>query len=1192
MNITVSELLVNFSVESNPFPNWTINPVNGLMQFTPSQSDVGVSSYKLVIVRNISNPALDYITAPVSFNISNTNDPPNITSYYPASLTPSMQENSSFVFNVSATDPDTPYGDYFNYSWRFNGVWQAFGQQWNYSANMCSAGTYNVTAFVNDSSNTNTTNSWTLTVTNLNRPPAFNVTILNKTWQEDTNLINNLTLDDYFYDLDHNECNGTNNDTLTYSATGNNSVRVFINSTSHQVSFYPSSNWNGIENINFTLNDGYATVNSNTITLNITPVEDPPNITAIPNQTLYVGTAFSLQLNATDIDNDTLTYYDNTTLFDINPATGLINFTPVLSQIGIHFINLTVSDSMLNASQIVVFNISNNTAPILNAIGDLNGTEAELFFYDVNATDADNDTLIFYTNSTFFIINSSTGIINFTPSPSDVGNHSIRISVNDSKGAMDYEVIIFYIANINSRPNLTFIANQTMRINKLFTLYITGQDPDGDSLVFYDNSTIFNITTINSTTGILNFSPSAGDIGFSAVNITVSDSILNYSQLVWFNITENHAPFFYPVSNQSLAVNTLFVLYINSSDQDNDELNFTSNSTTFNITNYNATTGLINVTPSNMGFYAVNISVSDGNLSVSQLVWFNITGNTAPNITSYYPNLTNPSVNENNSIEFNITAIDIDGAELSYNWTLNGISKSSSYSWIYNPNFTAAGIYNVTVVVSDGNLTDSHYWNLTVNNTNRPPNFGIILHTSGLDFNGGKNNRTNSTIQSGNITLAKINLTTYYGSGNFTSAVVVSPIDYFGNFSFGTISWLKSEPANTSIVISVRTSSDNSTWTNWSLYDNSSGQQINASGKYLQYLAQLSTNSTGITPVLEEVTINYKIPDFVGNEDSIYGSWIDLDDFFSDEDSDSMTYNVTPVNYLAISIDNSHRVSFTPSQDWYGTVNLVFTANDSRDASISNNITVTFLNIEEPSTSVPIVISGGGGGGSTTIKETKIINKTEFVTVELIVPQPISIISNATVVAPLLLKNNGNITLTGISLSAYVNSSDILLRLPDSWFSEIEAGGQRKSDLFITVRNVTGSYSILVQAQVSDPKLNDSAVLQINILDNFTSKINYVSDFITLHPECLELTEAIQQAKSALAESDTQRAELLLASALDGCKFLVSASGNNLENPSPVAEKTIGRILSNRELVYTSAFIITLTLLIGLYVWYNSRPEV
>lgn len=72
-------------------------------------------------------------------------------------------------------------------------------------------------------------------------------------------------------------------------------------------------------------------------------INNPPTITAISAQSATVGSLFTYQVLASDTAGQTLTYSDNTSLFDINQS-GYISFTPVSSQIGTHTVFITVED--------------------------------------------------------------------------------------------------------------------------------------------------------------------------------------------------------------------------------------------------------------------------------------------------------------------------------------------------------------------------------------------------------------------------------------------------------------------------------------------------------------------------------------------------------------------------------------------------------------------------------------------------------------------------------------------------------------------------------------------------------------------------------------------------------------------------------------------------------------------------------
>ena len=64
--------------------------------------------------------------------------------------------------------------------------------------------------------------------------------------------------------------------------------------------------------------------------------------------------------------------------------------------------------------------------PTLDAIGDLYASEGVRFNYTLNGTSPVNETVYYYDNAAFFDVNKTIGEIDFTPTSSDVGSHSVR----------------------------------------------------------------------------------------------------------------------------------------------------------------------------------------------------------------------------------------------------------------------------------------------------------------------------------------------------------------------------------------------------------------------------------------------------------------------------------------------------------------------------------------------------------------------------------------------------------------------------------------------------------------------------------------------------------------------------------------------------------------------------------------------
>jgi len=1292
LNVTVTESLVYYSSNAPAlgFTSFAMNNVTGIINFTPPNEDVNYYAVTL-IAENRSN-AFDKVTITVGFNVSNTNDAPNITGYSPSGLNFSVRENSTTEFTFNATDSDSIFGDTLNTTWYLDHIAVSRNSIYNFTPSFCDADLHNLTLKVNDTSNANATVSWNITVNNTNRPPLLNQSLLNVTWAEDTNRVNNVTLGLFLSDRDFLECSNDDQDAIAYTATGNASINITINQTSTNASYYVRANYFGVETVRFVISDGINTTYSNYVVLNVTNVNDAPQLN-YSNRTAFQNVLFLYDLNATDPDNEiqsginTLTYYDNISFFNISPTTGLINFTADVSMLGVHPANISVDDGFVNTSVLIYLNISSNAIPSIYNISNRNATEGTFFFMNITASDADNDNITFAANFSSLIvtkINLSAANLSFTPSSSDVGNRTILVTATDPYGASSSTIFNLTVFNVNNAPNLTFIPNQTLRTDKVFGLTVSATDLDSDNLTLSDNTSLFSISYVSANSGSISFTPTGANAGNHTVNISVSDGELTAYQIVHFVIRNNSNPILSGLRNQTFPEDSLFTFQTNASDPDNDTLAFYSNLSFLSISAVNATSALINFTPnqSNTGLHWVNITVNDTPLMASVLIFFNITvvndtpyfnppipdlnasmsmlfvydvnatddendtliyysnatifnisnstgiinftptlaqvgsysikinatdgnstnqtiitfrvleQNVAPNITGFYPNQTNISLAEGYTQIFNVTVSDANGNSLFYNWSLNGTIVSNLSDYLYVTNYSSQGFYNLTALVSDALLSDKLAWNITVNNTNRLPVYGIVNFSSESDFAGGNKGNVNITAQSGNITLAKSNGVIYVPQGNFTAAVI--DLIAGSNLTLLNISWREVRPENTTILFQLRTSRDNSTFSefegNSSMnYTAPNGTTINASSnRYIQYKAILTTNNTNATPVIPDIMITFKISDFAGREDTVYLNYLDLDNFFSDPDGDSLTYNASAVANIEFDIDSSGRVSLTPDANFAGTRYVVFTATDGFGNRTSNNITITLADVSEPgdSTTTTTTSSGGGGGGG---RRTVYVNKTIIVnqsrSIEIITPQQVEKGLNEEIIVPIVVQNNENYAMTGITLSASTNISDIDMYFSDDSINRLEPGEKTSVDLVIERFNVSMSFDVKIAAVVLDPGINDSALISIRINDNVTKQISFVRDFIQLNPECLELSEVIDRAAVEIGRANYVSAKVLLDKAIEQCKYILTTKRANVEQPT--AFFALDRMIRNKYFIYSAVMVLLGLFATISYVVYN-----
>jgi hypothetical protein len=135
------------------------------------------------------------------------------------------------------------------------------------------------------------------------------------------------------------------------------------------------------------------------------------------------------------------------------------------------------------------------------------------------------------------------------------------------------------------------------------------------------------------------------------------------------------------------------------------------------------------------GTYNIRLKLTDSYFGSDQSVehsWVLTVNNVnrAPRIFNTVPEVSSVvTITEGQSQMFTIEKSDLDSTPLSVTWYLNGVVQTEfkdENSLSFNPsppNYNLAGKYIIKVVVSDGSLSDSVQWNLTVTNVDQTPIF-------------------------------------------------------------------------------------------------------------------------------------------------------------------------------------------------------------------------------------------------------------------------------------------------------------------------------------------------------------------------------------------------------------------------------------------------------------------------------------
>jgi len=106
---------------------------------------------------------------PAEAYVTIQNAPPQIDTYTPENLSPSVNEGETLEFTHTSSDPD---GDTLTYEWLLDSASQSADQNWTYTTDYYSSGDRNVTLVVSDGEST-TTQYWLVTVIDVNQTPTI-----------------------------------------------------------------------------------------------------------------------------------------------------------------------------------------------------------------------------------------------------------------------------------------------------------------------------------------------------------------------------------------------------------------------------------------------------------------------------------------------------------------------------------------------------------------------------------------------------------------------------------------------------------------------------------------------------------------------------------------------------------------------------------------------------------------------------------------------------------------------------------------------------------------------------------------------------------------------------------------------------------------------------------------------------------
>ena len=355
-----------------------------------------------------------------------------------------------------------------------------------------------------------------------------------------------------------------------------------------------------------TVSDGNGGSDSETITITVEHVNAPPILTPIGLQTVTKGQTLTINVSATDVDNDTLEYSANlgdTGSLGATFTGNTLQWTPpdhtvtAPTKYKIYQVSFSVSDGKLTNSQPVTIKVVNVNSPPVLTVGDKSVTEGTTLVIVPTAIDADNDTLTFSANlgaagtagATF---NPNIPELRWTPAYNTVTlaegskDFTVTLTADDGNGGTDTDDVTIKVSNGNPVPTLASIGDKTIAEGQLLQIQLSANDPENDTLTFSAAGKPMQLgATINANTGLFEWTPSA-DVVNEQVAVGQSFTITfavddgrggSDSETITITVTNtNLPPTMTKIGNKTISEGERLTITISATDPEGDTLTFSA----------------------------------------------------------------------------------------------------------------------------------------------------------------------------------------------------------------------------------------------------------------------------------------------------------------------------------------------------------------------------------------------------------------------------------------------------------------------------------------------------------------------------------------------------------------------------------------------------------------------------------------
>ncbi|NCS32928.1 MAG: tandem-95 repeat protein [Microcystis aeruginosa G11-01] len=649
--------------------------------------------------------------------------------------------------------------------------------------------------------------------------------------------------------------------------------------------------------------------------------------------------------------------------------------------------------------------IKPNQAPIFTSTAPITAQIDQLLRYDAKATDPDGDPLTFDLplKPEGMIVDTNTGILVWKPTFAQIGTHDVTVRVQDGKGGVSLQSFRIKVNSLNNAPIITSNPDLGAVVNLPYQYQIQAQDADGDAIAFRLDTAPTDVT-LDATTGILRWTPTTSQIGQHTLTLIASDGQGGETtQIYTLNVVAaapNNAPQITSTPRNNVALGTSYFYALNTSDPDGDPLTINLQTAPTGMTLNQQ--GLITWTheANQLGNHTVKVQVIDGRGGFIEQEWAiavlsQRSSNQAPQILST-PSL---QANINQVYQYNLAGNDPDGDPIF--WSLEtrpeGMSVDVNKGTIrWQPKLDQIGLHEVVIQVIDTQgATSSQRFTLAVNGVNLPPSITSVPFTrtvtnqtytytvvatdpenSPLSYNLGRKPNGMTIDQTGKIQWTPTQI------GNYDIDVLVTDNQgatttqtyqlVVGTQAINQAPNITSKPLFIANVgnpyqYQIQASDPDGQSLTYQLIESPQGMTINTNTGLVQWNTPITGNYKVVVAAFDSlglgVTQGYNLTAKVNSlpvirsttppTGAVPGVPYRYDIQATDPDGGILTYSLDPASQAkGITLDESGRLSWTPSNSQTGIHAITLTITDAAGGKVTQSFNLTVA----PDTTAPKVI--------------------------------------------------------------------------------------------------------------------------------------------------------------------------------------------------------------------------------------------